>query len=129
MLTNLKPMLTPIANLPPHVFGVKASGDVTAEDLKSVLLPGLKSLTEKYDEIYYILVLATKVENFTAGAWIQDSIAGIKHLAQWKKMAIVSDQKAVENFTDAFSYVTPGEAKGFSLEELDEAIAWVSLKV
>jgi len=121
-------MLTPIENLPPYVFGVKASGEVTADDLKSVLLPGLETLTKKYNQIYYLLVLETKVENFTAGAWVQDSIAGLKHLTQWKKMAIVSDQKAVENFTDAFSYITPGEAKGFSIEELDEAIAWVSLK-
>jgi hypothetical protein len=74
------------------------------------------------------LVLETKVENFTAGAWYQDMVAGLKHLTAWKKMAIVTDQKSVENFTDAFSYVTPGEAKGFSLDELDEAITWVSLK-
>ena len=31
----------------------------------------------------------------------------------------------VENFTDVFSYVTPGEAKGFSSEELAATIAWV----
>jgi hypothetical protein len=121
-------MLTPIENLPPYVFGVKARGEVTSDDLKDVLLPGLQALSKKYDEIYYILVLETEVENFTAGAWVQDAMAGLKHITQWKKMAIVSDQKAVENFTDVFSYVTPGEAKGFSLEELDEAIAWVSLK-
>jgi len=122
-------MLTPINDLPSYVFGVKAVGEVTADDLKNVLLPGLESLTTKYDEIYYILVLETKVENFTAGAWFQDMVAGIKHLTKWKKMAIVTDQKAVEKFTDAFSYVTPGEAKGFTLEELDEAITWVSLKL
>lgn len=122
-------MLTIIENLPPHVFGVRASGEVTADDLQKVLVPGLQGLTKRYNEIYYILVLETKVENFTAGAWLQDAMAGVKHFTQWKKMAIVSDQKAVENFTDVFSYVTPGEAKGFSLEELEEAIAWVSLKV
>jgi hypothetical protein len=121
-------MLTTIENLPPYVFGVTASGEVTGDDLKNVLLPGLTALTEKYNEIYYLLVLETKVEHFTAGAWIQDMIAGVKHFTQWKKMAIVTDQKAVENFTDAFSYVTPGEAKGFALDELDEAIAWVTLK-
>jgi hypothetical protein len=121
-------MLEPIENLPPYVFGVKASGEVTADDLKTVLLPGLEKLTEQYHEIYYLLVLETKVENFTAGAWLQDAMAGVKHFTNWKKMAIVTDQKTVENFTDAFSYITPVEAKGFSLAELDEAIAWVSLK-
>ncbi|TKC08389.1 STAS/SEC14 domain-containing protein [Pedobacter polaris] len=121
-------MLYEIKNLPPYVFGVKASGKVTAEDLKNTLLPGLEALNSKYNEIYYILVLETDVENFTAGAWYQDMVAGLKHLTAWKKMAIVTDQKAVENFTDAFSYVTPGEAKGFSLAEVEDAIVWVSLK-
>ncbi|MET1056983.1 MAG: STAS/SEC14 domain-containing protein [Pedobacter sp.] len=73
-------------------------------------------------------MLETQVENFTAGAWWKDLVAGIKHLTHWKKMAIVTDQKAVETSTDLFSYVTPGEAKGFELAELDKAISWVSLK-
>lgn len=128
ILNKIKNMLTTIQNLPAHVFGVKAQGEVDADDLKNVLLPGLESLTDKFGEIYYLLVLETKVENFTAGAWFQDMVAGIKHFTSWKKIAIVTDQKAVEKFTDGFSYVTPGEAKGYSLNELNEAIAWVSIK-
>lgn len=121
-------MLSIINNLPDHVFGVRATGEVDKEDLKSVLLPGLEQLTAQTGEIYYLLVLDTPVENFTAGAWWQDLVAGLKHFTQWKKMAIVTDQKAVEKFTDLFSYVSPGEAKGFELSELQEAIDWVSRK-
>lgn len=121
-------MLTPIENLAPHIFGVKAKGEVTADDLKNVLLPGLSELATKLDEIYYLLVLETEVENFTVGAWFQDLAAGLKHFTKWKKMAIVTDQKAVEKFTDAFSYVSPGEARGFTLMQLDEAISWLNTK-
>ena len=121
-------MLIPIENLPPHVFGVRAMGEVTAEDLTNTLLPGLTSLTAKFNEIYYLLVLETEVGNFTAGAWFQDMVAGIKHFSQWKKMAIVTDQKLVEKFTDVFSYVSPGEAKGYTLSELNEAIEWLKIK-
>lgn len=121
-------MLTIIPNLPDHVFGVRASDEVTQDDLKQVLLPGLEALSKRYKEIYYLLVLETDVQNFTAGAWIQDLIAGVKHLTQWKKMAIVTDQKSVEKFTDIFSYVSPGEAKGYELSELPQAIDWLSIK-
>jgi Protein of unknown function (DUF3478). len=121
-------MLTVIPDLPDHIFGVRASGEVTKDDLQQVLLPGLEKLTDQYKEIYYLLVLETDVQNFTAGAWIQDLIAGVKHLTQWKKMAIVTDQKAVEKFTDIFSYVSPGEAKGYKLSELPIAIGWLSHK-
>lgn len=122
-------MLSIIRDIPPHVFGVRATGQVTADDLKSVLLPGLEVLTQKYGEIYYLLVLETPVENFTAGAWFQDMIAGLKHFTKWTKSAVVTDEKAVEKFTDAFSYVAPGEFRGFSSTQLDEAINWLSIKV
>ena len=122
-------MLSIIQNLPDHVFGVRATGEVTEEDLKSVLLPGLAVLTEKHGEIYYLLVLETEVQNFTTGAWFQDLIAGLKHFTQWKKMAIVTDQKAVEKFTDFFSYITPGEAKGFEHAQLQQAEEWVTEKL
>ncbi len=121
-------MLSIIRETPPHVFGVRATGQVTADDLKSVLLPGLEVLTQKYDEIYYLLVLETPVENFTAGAWFQDMIAGLKHFTKWKKAAVVTDEKAVEKFTDAFSYIAPGEFKGFPIAQLNEAISWLKIK-
>ncbi|QNL48222.1 STAS/SEC14 domain-containing protein [Olivibacter sp. SDN3] len=121
-------MLENIQDLPAHVFGVKATKEVTGEDLKNVLIPGLEELTYRYGEIYYLLVLYTPVKNFTATAWFQDMLAGIKHFSQWKKMAIVTDEKGVRRFTDAFSKVAPGEAKGFSHSEVTNAITWLSEK-
>ncbi|WP_449437145.1 STAS/SEC14 domain-containing protein [Pedobacter steynii] len=121
-------MLTIIPDLPDHIFGVRAIGDVTKEDLTQMLLPSLKNLSDRYKEIYYLLVLETEVQNFTAGAWIQDLVAGVKHFTEWKKIAIVTDQKAVENFTDIFSYISPGQAKGYQLSELPVAIGWLSHK-
>lgn len=121
-------MLTRIENLPPHIFGVKATGEVTEVDLKEVLLPGLQAVADEFGSIHYLLVLDTKVEQFTPGAWIQDMIAGLKHFTKWKKMAVVTDQKAVRTFTDLFSYVSPGVAKGYTMAEQEQAIAWLSLK-
>ncbi|WP_129714954.1 STAS/SEC14 domain-containing protein [Pedobacter sp. SYP-B3415] len=121
-------MLTQIDNLPPHVFGVRATGEVTEADLKEVLLPGLDALVQSQNEIYYLLVLDTDVQNFTFGAWIQDMVAGLRHLTKWEKMAIVTPQESVETFTNYFSYVSPGEARGFKKNELEQAIVWVSTR-
>ncbi len=119
-------MLEKINDLPEHVFGVRAKGEVTGEDLKTVLLPGLEELSHKFNKIHYLLVLDTDVKNFTTSAWIQDMLAGIKHLSEWKKIGIVTDQKGVRKFTDMFSVVAPGEARGFRHHQLKQAIAWVS---
>ncbi|RZL15663.1 MAG: STAS/SEC14 domain-containing protein [Pedobacter sp.] len=120
-------MLTEITGLPDNVFGVRATGVVDSDDLKNVLLPGLKRTAERFDEIRYLLVLETDVKNFTAGAWIQDAKAGLENFTKWKKIAVVSDEKGVEWFTDVFTIATPGSSKGFSPNQLEEAKVWLSL--
>ncbi|HWV72806.1 MAG TPA: STAS/SEC14 domain-containing protein [Pseudosphingobacterium sp.] len=121
-------MLKEITKVPQHVFAVKATDQVTGEDLRNLLIPGLQRLVDKYGEIYYLLVLETKVKNFTAGAWLEDLIAGIKHFKAWTKIAVVTDETNVEKFTDVFNYLAPGNARGFKHEQLNQAISWVSEK-
>ncbi|SER21051.1 SpoIIAA family protein [Pedobacter rhizosphaerae] len=119
-------MLTEITGLPDHIFGVRATGEVDSKDLKDVLLPGLHRTAQHFDEIRYLLVLETEVKNFTAGAWIQDAKAGLENFTKWKKIAVVSAEKGVQWFTDVFTFVTPGSAKGFSPDELEEAKIWLN---
>jgi SpoIIAA-like len=121
-------MLVKIADLPSHVLGINAIGEVTAHDIETVLLPGLQALVDKYDEIYYLLVLDTDVGNFTAGSWLQDMKLGLKHFTKWKKIAVVTHQGGVEKFTDLFSVLVPGEAKGYNHAQLAEAMEWISQK-
>ncbi len=118
-------MLERIQGLPANVAGVRASGEVTADDLKNVLLPALDQLSKQYGKIRYLLQLDNDVQNWDFGAWLQDAKAGIKHFAEWERIAVVTDQKAVERFTDIFSALVPGKAKGFTHGELEEAKEWV----
>jgi len=118
-------MLTKIKDLPDYVFGVTASGTVSADDLKDVLLPGLQEVSDRFGKIRYLLVLETEVKNFTFGAWIQDAKAGIQNFTNWEKIAVVSVEKGVEWFTDAFRFFTPGTSKGFSPDEIEEAKQWL----
>ena len=118
-------MLTEITGLPDNIFGVRATGEVDSDDLKNVLLPGLKRTSDKFGEIRYLLVLDTDVKNFTAGAWVQDAKAGLKNFTKWEKIAVVTTEKGVEWFTDIFTIATPGASRGFKPEELQEAIDWL----
>lgn len=119
-------MITILQNLPANVVGVRATGTITKEDFDNVVLPAVQEMADRTGKVNYILLLETEIGNFEAGAWMKDAVMGIKHLLKWNKVAIVTDQKAVANFTDAFSYVVPGEYKGFALSELEAAKSWVS---
>lgn len=120
-------MLQFINDLPDNVVGIHAIGEVTKDDFERVLIPKLDDLVKRQGEIHYILVLETEVQNFTLGAWWDDLKVGLKHFTKWKKIAIVTDQKAVEWFTsNVFKFVAPGQSKGFPLGQLDEAVKWVT---
>ncbi|WP_246104229.1 STAS/SEC14 domain-containing protein [Mucilaginibacter corticis] len=119
-------MLTKIDQLPSHVLGIRAGYKVTKADMQQVLLPALDELAERSDRLNYLLVLGTGVQNFTAEAWWQDMIAGLRHFTDWNRIAVVTGQKPAEWFTDLFELAVPGKSKGFSLAQLDEAVSWVS---
>lgn len=119
-------MLQFIKDLPDHVVGIRATGEVDKKDYQEVLIPRMEELAKRQGEINYLLVLETDVTNFSAAAWWQDFKLGLKHFAQWKKVAIVTDQKGVEWLTDTASHFIPGHSRGFRLSELNDAIDWVS---
>lgn len=121
-------MLRYIKDLPDHVIGIHAAGEVNKEDFEKVLFPRMEELVARQGEINYLLILETNIVNFTAGAWWDDFKLGLKHFTHWNKIAIVTDQKLVEWFSDAFRVFIPGTSKGFPMAELGAAIKWVSEK-
>ena len=112
--------------MPSYVAGFTATGKVSKEDYDAVIVPEIERVDKQHGHIHFLMVLETPVKDFSIGAWMQDAWQGLKHYRGWKKIAIVTDEKGVEKFTDVFSAVVPGKAKGFTLAELAEAKAWVS---
>ncbi len=121
-------MIQYLAHLPTNIVGFKAVGEITEADFADTVMPKVKELIERTDTLNYLLVLETSVKNFTVGAWMKDAIMGIKHLTKWNRAAIVSDVDAIRKFTDFFSYLIPGEFKGFEHKDLQVAIDWTAGK-
>ena len=120
-------MLQFINDLPDDIVGIHAVGEVTKEDIDTALIPRLDDLVKRQGEINYLLVLETNAQNFTAGAWFEDVRVGLKHFTKWKKVAVVTDQKSVEWFTNnVFKLLIPGKAQGFPLDKLEDAVRWIS---
>jgi len=108
-----------------NVVAFRALAEVTTEDFKSVVVPAVEKLVKQLNEINFLLVLDTDLENFTAGAWLQDAMLGLKNLGKWNRAAIVSDSEEIISFTNGFSYIVPGEFKGFKKLEFNKALNWV----
>lgn len=121
-------MITVMNGVPENVAAFTASGNVTKDDFTNTVLPVVKELVKKYDELNYLMVIDTSVKNFSGSAWLQDIMLGIKNMTKWKRAAIITDSDTINWFTDVFSYIVPGEFKGFYPEQLPVAIEWVAGK-
>jgi stage II sporulation SpoAA-like protein len=110
---------------PDNVTAFRAVGEVTKEDYQRVVVPAVEKLVKRINEINFLLVLDTDVENFTAGAWMQDALLGLKNFGKWNRAAIVSDSDKVINFTNGFSYIAPGEFRGYKKAGFYKALNWV----
>ena len=108
-----------------NVVAFRPLAEVTKEDFQRVVVPPVEKLVKQLNEINFLLVLDTDLENFTAGAWLQDAMIGLKHLGKWNRAAIVSDSEEIISFTNGFSYIVPGEFKGFKKLEFNKALNWV----
>lgn len=118
-------MIEIIKTLPEHVLGVRATGEVTKDDLETVLIPAMDKLVERSGAIHYLLVLDTDVKNWDFGAWVSDAKMGLKYFTKWHKIAVVTEQEGVRTFTSGFSAVVPGEARSYTHAQLQEATDWV----
>ncbi|KVV15536.1 STAS/SEC14 domain-containing protein [Flavobacterium sp. TAB 87] len=119
-------MITLINEAPKNIPAFKATGAVTKENYQTVVIPAIERLIARTDQINFLLYLDTDIAHFTAGAWFEDAMLGLKNLGKWHRAAIVIDSSTIISFTNAFSYIMPGEFKGFAKEKYDDAILWVS---
>ena len=119
-------MLQIMKDVPGNVVGVRALGKVTEEDYKQSLVPALENASKKSGEINLLMIFETDLGNFTYGAWMQDAKLSLKHFAKWNKIAIVSDQKIVERLAHVFNFISPAEAKGFPVSDIELAKLWVA---
>ena len=119
-------MIDIIPDLPPNVAAFRATGTVTKHDYETILIPHVDFVHKTYGKINFLLWLDTDVSHFTVGAWIDDVLVGIKHIAHWNKIAIVTHQDMVKKITDVLGHLIPGETKGFSNADLATALSWVS---
>ena len=121
-------MIQAIKSIPGHIAGFRASGTVTWDDYKTVVVPVTEEKLKQTGEIYFLLLVDTDLGNFTFGAWARDALLGLEHLSKWRKAAIITDNENAIKFTDGFSIVAPGEFKGFKKSEYDAAVKWLDDK-
>lgn len=108
------------------MVGFEATGEITEDDFKNVVMPRVQEAIDRNYVLNYMLVLDTSIKNFTVGSWLSDALMGFKHLFRWNRAAIITDVEAIITFTDGFSKIMPGEFRGYPHKDMQKAIDWVA---
>jgi SpoIIAA-like len=120
-------MLEKLEELPAGVIGYRATGHVTADDYRDVLVPALREQAE-VGKIRLVFEIGPGFEEFELGALVQDARTGITlgigHHSAWKRCALVTDLDWMAKAMHAFAWLAPGEVRTFAPSELDDAKEW-----
>jgi hypothetical protein len=122
-------MLEPLEGMPEGTIGFRATGHVTGDEYRDVLLPAMREQAEA-GEVRLLFAAGPGFERFEAGALAEDTkvglTLGIGHHSAWRRCALVSDVEWMLKAFHAFAWMAPGEVRTFELDELEDAKAWVA---
>lgn len=122
-------MIETLDPMPEGTIGFRATGHVTADEYRDVLLPPMRAAAEAGD-VRMVFAVGPGFEKFEAGALAQDTRAGITlgiaHRHAWKRTAVVTDVEWIVKAIHMFDWLTPGEVRVFDLEQLEDAKSWVA---
>jgi hypothetical protein len=122
-------MIEPLDGMAPGTLGFRATGRVTKDEYRDLLLPAMRAAAEAGD-VRMVFAVGPGFEEFEPGALVEDTKAGITlgigHPSAWKRVAVATDVEWIEKAIHLLGWLTPGEVKVFGLDELDAARAWVA---
>ena len=118
-------MIERITDLPPHVVGLVAHGEITADDYRDVLEPALQVEYADGRRPQVLFVLDSDFTGFSGGALWADFRFGIGHLTGWDRIALVGDVDWITHAANLFKGIVPGRLKVFPLRERAVAQEWL----
>ena len=115
--------------MPAGTIGFRARGEIERDDYADVLVPELRRAVESGEKLR-TLYLIEDLDEVEAGALWSDAKLGfdlgVRHHDAWERSAIVTDIEWMARATRMFAWMIPGEARVFTVAELEQAKEWVS---
>ena len=113
-----------IEGLPQETMAIEATGKVTHEDYKSILIPKAEAMMSK-GPIKMLYVIGKEFTGFEAGALWDDSVFGLRHWHDFSHIAVVTDHAWLRAMVGMFKPFFHGDVRLFSLAELSTAKSWI----
>ena len=117
-------MLELVEGLPKNVVGIAASGRVTMQDCRDVLVPAIEKSLKRHDKIRLYYELNSR---FPGSAW-DDLDLGLEHASSCERVAIVTDIGWVRLTVKAVRFLIPAKIRVFSTDQAEEGRTWITAR-
>jgi hypothetical protein len=121
-------MIERMDGMPEGALGLRASGKLTKEDYVEVLEPTLREAVDS-GELRLVFVI-DDFDGVEPSAMVEDMKTGFRSLIRdhsaWKRFALATDVEWIAKAFRLFVWMTPGEVRIFSHDEVEAAKEWVA---
>ena len=119
-------MVELLKDFPPHVAAYRASGAVSKEEYRDVVMHRVDEVADRYGKINFLVRLETDMGNYSMGAFLDYLKVSFEHFFKWERMAIVTDESWLRNAYSILGPLVHGEIRTYPLKDYDIARQWVS---
>ena len=119
-------MIEKMEDLPDGVLGFSARGTVTKQDYEQIIIPAVEEALAKFRKLRFLYSLGDDFSEFETAAMWEDAKIGLRHLASWDRVAVVTDVDWIIAAMKAFGFLLHGHFRVFRNRQIAEARAWIS---
>jgi hypothetical protein len=89
-------------------------------------VPAINKVLAEHRKVRLVYVLGPEFDDYEGGAVWEDLKLGMSHPVSYERVAVVTDARWAGPALKIFSVLWPGQARAFSLAELDSAKRWAA---
>jgi SpoIIAA-like len=108
-----------------NILIISATGKLTDQDYKEVLIPRLEAIIREHGKARLLLDMGDKFHGWEPAAAWDDARFGLAHRNDFEKMGVVGGPKWVEWALKIGAVAISGEIKNFPSSEREAAMRWV----
>jgi hypothetical protein len=118
-------MIELMEDLPAGVVGARASGQVSGEDYRDVLVPAVEAALARSGHIRFLYHIGPEFRKFTTTALWEDARVGLHHLGGFERIALVTDVSWIRLLAEGLRFAAPTELRVFANADLPFALEWI----
>jgi len=114
-----------LGGFPADVLAVEANGTIDHDAYANELIPAIEAKIAAEGRVKMLYILGPGFEAFTTGAMVEDSKVGFLHLADFARVAVVSDVAWINAGVRLFAPMIPCPVRAFRSTDLAGAKDWI----